>query len=368
MALNPSGAISLAGPVAGQSIAVELGVSATATISLNDTDVRTLAQVPSGVIVMPTDFWGKSNITIIPTQKAIWGFGAKPPTPNNSNVVSYFNSSGTYVSESASAGTARSRVVAATYGNDKAIFTGGSLAPSPLSANFTNLVSNTGVVASDTPQAPVFNTSGYASTSYGGDKAIMSSTFSTVLVSNTGVLSMVSPAVGLNRSVSAGARYGLGTAIFAFGQTNTTPAVVSNNINYVSTTGVIASDTPGVGTARRQIGAAPYGGDKAIFGFGITPVGFGPVGRVSLTNLVSNTGVVASDTPGVAGVTTADSKTASSYGGDKALFAYGRDGPLNPQGYSNKYSQISNTGVLLNQLSASGGFIERGGAGYSNVA
>ena len=36
MALNPSGTISLAGPTTGQSIAVELGQSATAQISLND--------------------------------------------------------------------------------------------------------------------------------------------------------------------------------------------------------------------------------------------------------------------------------------------------------------------------------------------
>ena len=61
MALNPSGAISLGGPSTGQSIALELSLSPTATISLNGTDVRTLAGVASGVITMPTDFWGKSN-------------------------------------------------------------------------------------------------------------------------------------------------------------------------------------------------------------------------------------------------------------------------------------------------------------------
>jgi hypothetical protein len=61
MALNPSGPISLAGPTAGQSIAVELGLSATGTISLNDAVVRTLAGVPTGAIVMPTDFYGKAN-------------------------------------------------------------------------------------------------------------------------------------------------------------------------------------------------------------------------------------------------------------------------------------------------------------------
>jgi hypothetical protein len=61
MPLNGSGPISLAGSTAGQSIALELGLSATGQISLNDAAVRTLAGVPSGAIVMPTDFYGKSN-------------------------------------------------------------------------------------------------------------------------------------------------------------------------------------------------------------------------------------------------------------------------------------------------------------------
>jgi hypothetical protein len=63
MTLNASGAISLAGTTAGQSIEVELGGSGTAQISLNDSNVRTLAGVPSGAIIMPTNFWGKSNGT-----------------------------------------------------------------------------------------------------------------------------------------------------------------------------------------------------------------------------------------------------------------------------------------------------------------
>lgn len=61
MALNASGPISLGGSTTGQSIAVELGLSPTAAISLNQTNVRTLAGVPSGAIVMPTNFYGKSN-------------------------------------------------------------------------------------------------------------------------------------------------------------------------------------------------------------------------------------------------------------------------------------------------------------------
>jgi hypothetical protein len=61
MALNTSGPISLAGATAGQSIAVELGLGTTTQISLNDTSVRTLAGVASGAIIMPTNFYGKSN-------------------------------------------------------------------------------------------------------------------------------------------------------------------------------------------------------------------------------------------------------------------------------------------------------------------
>ena len=61
MALNASGTLSLAGTTAGQSIALELGQSATGTISLNDTNVRTLAGVttPASSISI-SSFYGKS--------------------------------------------------------------------------------------------------------------------------------------------------------------------------------------------------------------------------------------------------------------------------------------------------------------------
>ena len=66
MALNTSGAISLAGSTTGQSIAIELGQSATGTIALNDTVVRDLAGIASGAITMPGDFWGKSSTIVGP--------------------------------------------------------------------------------------------------------------------------------------------------------------------------------------------------------------------------------------------------------------------------------------------------------------
>jgi len=63
--------------------------------------------------------------------------------------------------------------------------------------------------------------------------------------------------------------------------------------NLVSNLGVVASDVTGVGTARNNLAAASYGGDKAIFGYGTT-------GSITgVTNLVSNSGVVAADVTGV---------------------------------------------------------------------
>ena len=63
MALNSSGPISLAGTTAGVSIEIENGGNGTTQISLNDTAVRTLAGVttPGSTIIMPTNFYGKSN-------------------------------------------------------------------------------------------------------------------------------------------------------------------------------------------------------------------------------------------------------------------------------------------------------------------
>lgn len=62
MTLNASGPISLGGATVGQSINLELGQAATATTSLNATNVRTLLQVPSGQISL-SNAYGKSNVT-----------------------------------------------------------------------------------------------------------------------------------------------------------------------------------------------------------------------------------------------------------------------------------------------------------------
>ena len=68
--------------------------------------------------------------------------------------------------------------------------------------------------------------------------------------------------------------------------------MLTNITNLVSNAGVVATDTTGVGTARQRLAAASYGGDKAIF---LDLVVRFVITTKSYTNLVSNAGVVASD-------------------------------------------------------------------------
>ena len=129
--------------------------------------------------------------------------------------------------------------------------------------------------------------SGFAIFGYGFNAGNVSMTN---LVSNTGVVATDTTGVGTARYYLAAAPYGTGFAIFGYGTT----AGYLSMTNLVSNTGVVSSDTTGVGTARQGLAAAPYGGTGlAIFGYGAN------AGYLSMTNLVSNTGVVATDTTGV---------------------------------------------------------------------
>jgi len=171
----------------------------------------------------------------------------------------------------------------------------------------------------------------------------------TNLVSSSGVISADVTGVGTARSYLAAANYGGDKAVFAYGLVD--GQGFKNMSNKVSNSGVVATDTTGVGTARAQLGAATYGGDKAIFAYGDT-------GSVSsLKNLVNNSGTFASD---VAGVGTARAAlSAAEYGGDKAIFGFGF---YSPTGITNL---VSNIGVVASDTSAVGtarGFL--GGAKY----
>ena len=125
--------------------------------------------------------------------------------------------------------------------------------------------------------------------------------------------------------------------IFGYGET-------VSMTNLVSNVGVVSTDVTGVGTARRESAACEFGGDKGIFGFGVDQSG----GSIySVTNLVSNAGVVATDTTGVG--TARHWIGACSYGGDKGIFGFGYTGSMT--GVTNL---VSNAGVVATDVSAVG--------------
>jgi hypothetical protein len=233
-------------------------------------------------------------------------------------------------------------------GTQKAIFGYGSTGTVTA---ITNLVSNTGVVANDTAGV---GTARYAlaAAGYGTDKVLfgygtnLATSFSmTNKVSNIGVVSEDTTGVGTSRSWLAAAGYGTDKAIFGYGTTTANGSSTGriSMTNLVSNAGVVSTDTTGVGTTRCYLAAAGYGTDKAIFGYGYgtTPT------YVSMTNLVSNTGVVATDTTGVG--TARSYLAAAGYGSDKAIFGYG----YTPSNVS-MTNLVSNTGVVASDTTGVG--------------
>ena len=139
--------------------------------------------------------------------------------------------------------------------------------------------------------------------------------------------------------------------IFAHGYAGGSERLSMSNL--VTSSGVIGSDVTGVGTVRMNSGAATYGLDKAIFAFGDSG------SLTSISNLVSNSGVVAAD---VSGVGTATSNGAGAgYGGDKGIIAYGDiSGAV-----TNVSNLISNSGVVSANVTGVGTSRGKpGGTGY----
>ena len=127
--------------------------------------------------------------------------------------------------------------------------------------------------------------------------------------------------------------------------------------NLVSSSGVIASDVSGAGTGRSNLAGTTYGGDKGIFGYG----NISSPPYTSITNLVNNSGVIASDTTGVG--TVRQGLAAAQYGGiaaGTAIFAFGYASAAT--GISNL---VSSSGVVATDTSAVGtGRNYLGGANY----
>jgi len=289
------------------------------------------------------------------SQRAIFGYGANPFYSSITNLV---NNYGGVATDTTGVGTPRWLLAAAGYGGDKAIF-GYGFGDGGVSGyhNITNLVSNVGVVSTDATGVGTARAA-LAAAGYGGDKAIFGYGYNqfntpdifslTNLVSNTGVVSGDVTGVGTARNSLGAAGYGGDKAIFGYGLS----VSYQNITNLVSNTGVVSGDVTGVGTARAGVKATEYGGDKAIFLYGTFNY---------VTNLVSNTGVVSGDVTGVG--TQRRGAPAAGYGGDKAIYGYGEL----TGGAINSTNLISNIGVIGADVTGVGTATrERAAASYSS--
>jgi hypothetical protein len=102
MTLASSGYIRMGGTDANRSVNLELGRSATATISFGESAVRTLIGRPTGSVTLPNDFWGKSSIAIsLSSLVGVYGIAY----PGDNAFASYiFNSNGTIQTQTSDGG------------------------------------------------------------------------------------------------------------------------------------------------------------------------------------------------------------------------------------------------------------------------
>jgi hypothetical protein len=236
------------------------------------------------------------------------------------NKTCLINNMGYFSNDSSSAATARWGNTGTSYGTDKSIFIFGntSTVTGTISAMATvltyNLVSNTGVVAADAAYSGTSQSlQGALSCTYGGDKGTFyggmyySASFPTVIqtttnqvkVSNTGVLTAANTTPTNPWSVTngAGAGYSTDKGIIGFGWQASSCLTYTSLVN---NSGDPATFSTNVATARQRVAAASYGSGQAVFGFGTASTDalnmYASGANYSTFNLVSNTGVVATDT------------------------------------------------------------------------
>ena len=238
-----------------------------------------------------------------PSQRGIFGYGwiggyVYASSLSLTNQIN--NVTGGVSTDITGVGTRRVGPAAASFGGSRAIVGYGDYVSGYGSVvSLTNRISELGLVLDEVTGV---GTARYrlAASGYGGDKAIFGygnqggveygyyNMFN--LVSNVGIVASDTTTSSISRDGLGAASYGTDKAIFGYGEIRDTTTSITT---LITNTGSIGSDVTGVGSNRGDLSAGCYGGDKAIFGYGV------PVTPTNVTNLVSNIGVVSSDVTGV---------------------------------------------------------------------
>jgi len=290
----------------------------------------------------------------------IFGFGYDDS--NKLGMTNLVSSTGVIAADVTAVGTARVNPGGCEFGYNKAIFACGAAASGYVA--ISNLVSSAGVVASDTPAVTGVTARYTQGNCYGQDKGILAGggyphTGVSNLISNVGVISADVTAVMSARYFLGACEYGepykdLGIVAYGIDASNT----MYNARNLISNTGVVASDTTGAGTVRYGLAGCNWGTGTSIMAYGFNHL----ISDYSMSNLISDAGVVASDGGNVG--TARRYLAACEFGEDKGIFMGGHD--VTPTVYAVS-NIVSNGGVVQTDTAAVAGVTARyhiAGASY----
>ena len=253
MTLNASGPIILAGTTAGQSIEIELGGSGTAQISLNCTTVRTLAGVASGAIIMPTNFYGKSNGT---TKGVFYGGLVTTYT----NLVTRINACGALVGSETAAGTARGLFAGAKVGANGLFYNVGLVTRINACGALVGSETNVGTVRNALAGATVGSNGLFYGGGTGGGGCCCVTYYNTVTRINAcGALVGSETNVGTARDYLAGATVG-SNGLFYGG------CFRSNTVTRINACGALVGSQTNVGTVREILAGATVGSNGLFYG------------------------------------------------------------------------------------------------------
>lgn len=313
------------GPISLSDINVELGKNSTDTIGLAQLDVRQLSRVNAPPFQMFNLFSKYRGATIY----GLYVFGQG--WDGNLTVTNKVSTTGSIGADVTIVSLWRTGSMGSSYGLNKGIvaygiFPGGS----PAYRNASNLISDTGSVASDTSVVGTARAAG-AATKYGYDKAIIGYgekagsivTNLTNLVSNTGVIANDVSTTGTVRYSCCAAPHSYDKAVFAYGG-NEQYFSPQNSFNLVTNVGVLGTDTTSAGTARYHFASAGYGDTKAAF--------FGGTSQTPSINY-SNTLSLMENGTQIADVTNSSSNGRAKHSGvtynvSNASFAWGDNGTI----------------------------------------